>query len=79
MIRREENPDDNADVYLIELGDGRECGAQRRKAAFHAERDERLICLPCKAVDTLWTFETFPEKRVYSLEVLSVTSVNGEV
>ena len=53
--------------------------ANRLLAYKEAEREERLICLPCKAGDTLWTFELSPAKRVYSLEVLSVTIVNGEV
>lgn len=42
-----------------------------------AEADERLVVLPCKAGDTLWTFYTFPRSKVYSFIVTDTSTLNG--
>ena len=42
-----------------------------------AERDGRCVVLPCKRDDVLWTFHTYPSKRVYSFHVTDVSTLNG--
>lgn len=44
-----------------------------------AEEEGRLIILPCKAGDTLWTYCTYPEEFVYSFRITDVAWLNGIV
>lgn len=42
-----------------------------------ADGDGRCVVLPCKRDDVLWTFQTCPSERVYSLNVTGVSVLNG--
>ena len=42
-----------------------------------ADQEGRVIVLPCKRGDELWTFCNYPGKRVYSFTVLDVSTLNG--
>ena len=44
-----------------------------------ADKDGRVVVLPCKAGDTLWTYCTYPVERAYKTDVTGVSVVNGEV
>jgi hypothetical protein len=35
------------------------------------------VVLPCKRDDVLWTFHTYPSKRVYSFHVTDLSTLNG--
>ena len=42
-----------------------------------AEKDGRVVVLPCRQGDELWTYCNHPVKRVYSFTVSDVSTLNG--
>ena len=42
-----------------------------------AEQDGRLVVLPCKVGDKLWSFSTYPAARVYDFTVTDISTLNG--
>lgn len=42
-----------------------------------ADREGRLLVLPCKRGDGLWTFCTYPVEQVYSFTVTDISTLNG--
>ena len=42
-----------------------------------AEQDGRLVVLPCKVGDELWSFSTYPTARVYGFTVTDISTLNG--
>lgn len=42
-----------------------------------ADKDGRLVVLPCKAGDELWTFCNYPDEQVYSFTVTDISTLNG--
>lgn len=42
-----------------------------------AEKDGRLVVLPCKVGDKLWSFSTYPAARVYGFTVTDISTLNG--
>lgn len=42
-----------------------------------AEKDGRIVLLPCKQGDTLWTFCTYPFAKVYKFNVTDISMLNG--
>ena len=42
-----------------------------------ADRDGRLVVLPCKVGDGLWTFCSHPVEQVYSFTVTDISTLNG--
>lgn len=42
-----------------------------------ADKEGRVLVLPCKRGDELWTFCNYPGKRVYSFTVSDVSTLNG--
>ena len=42
-----------------------------------ADKDGRVVVLPCKRGDELWTYCNHPVKRVYSFTVSDVSTLNG--
>ena len=42
-----------------------------------AEKDGRLVVLPCKVGDELWSFSTYPAARVYGFTVTDISTLNG--
>ena len=47
-----------------------------RKLA-EADRDGRVVVLPCKVGDGLWTFCSHPVEQVYSFTVTDISTLNG--
>ena len=47
-----------------------------RKLA-EADKDGRVVVLPCRQGDELWTYCNHPVKRVYSFTVSDVSTLNG--
>lgn len=42
-----------------------------------ADKDGRVVVLPCRQGDELWTYCNHPVKRVYSFTVSDVSTLNG--
>ena len=55
-----------------------ECGGiDRVKEISEADKDGRLVVLPCKVGDGLWTFCSYPVEQVYSFTVTDISTLNG--
>lgn len=51
--------------------------AERIRELLKADKDGRLVMLPCKVGDGLWTFCTHPVEQVYSFTVTDISTLNG--
>ena len=49
----------------------------RLREIAEAEKDGRVVVLPCRQGDELWTYCNHPVKRVYSFTVSDVSTLNG--
>ena len=49
----------------------------RLRELAEADKDGRVVMLPCRQGDELWTYCNHPVKRVYSFTVLDVSTLNG--
>ena len=49
----------------------------RLRELAEADKDGRLVVLPCRQGDELWTYCNHPVKRVYSFTVSDVSTLNG--
>lgn len=49
----------------------------RLKEIAEADKDGRVVVLPCRQGDELWTYCNHPVKRVYSFTVSDVSTLNG--
>ena len=55
-----------------------ECsGIDRMRELAEADKDGRVVVLPCRQEDELWTYCNHPVKRVYSFTVSDVSTLNG--
>lgn len=55
-----------------------ECGGiDRMRELAEADKDGRLVVLPCKPGDGLWTFCSHPVEQVYSFTVTDISTLNG--
>lgn len=52
-------------------------GMARLRELADADRDGRLVVLPCKVGDELWTFCSHPVEQVYSFTVTDISTLNG--
>ncbi len=49
----------------------------RLRELVEADKDGRVVVLPCRQGDELWTYCNHPVKRVYSFTVSDVSALNG--
>ena len=49
----------------------------RLRELAEADKDGRVVMLPCRQGDELWTYCNHPVKRVYSFTVSDVSTLNG--
>lgn len=49
----------------------------RLRELAEADKDGRVVVLPCRQGDELWTYCNYPVKRVYSFTVSDVSTLNG--
>lgn len=49
----------------------------RLRELAEADKDGRLVVLPCKVGDGLWTFCSHPVEQVYSFTVIDISTLNG--
>lgn len=55
-----------------------ECGGiDALRELAEADKDGRLVVLPCKPGDGLWTFCSHPVEQVYSFTVTDISTING--
>ena len=55
-----------------------ECGGiDRLRELAEADKEGRLVVLPCKVGDGLWTFCSHPVEQVYSFTVTDISTLNG--
>ena len=52
-------------------------GFDRLRELAEADKDGRVVMLPCRRGDELWTYCDHPIKRVYSFTVSDVSTMNG--
>ncbi len=52
-------------------------GYTRLRELAKADKDGRLVVLPCKVGDGLWTFCSHPVEQVYSFTVTDISTLNG--
>ena len=64
-------------AILTALFDGIDVDRMREIVA--AERDGRVVVLPCKLSDGLWTFCSHPVEQVYSFTVTDISTLNGRI
>ena len=74
-------PKDKADeiaLKLMRLADLESlCSYDRIRELAEADKDGRVVVLPCRQGDELWTYCNHPVKRVYSFTVSDVSTLNG--
>ena len=74
-------PKDKADeiaLKLMRLADLESiCSYTRLRELAEADKDGRVVVLPCRQGDELWTYCNHPVKRVYSFTVSDVSTLNG--
>lgn len=51
--------------------------AERLRELAEADKAGRLMVLPCKAGDELWTFYNYPDEQVCSFTVTDISTLNG--
>ncbi len=49
----------------------------RLRELAEADKEGRVVVLPCRQGDELWTYCNYPVKRVYSFTVSDVSTLNG--
>jgi hypothetical protein len=74
-------PKDKADeiaLKLMRLADLESiCNYTRLRELAEADKDGRVVVLPCRQGDELWTYCNHPVNRVYSFTVSDVSTLNG--
>ena len=70
------SPEDASNLHaILRLGDGMTLMRLRELAV--ADQEGRVVVLPCKRGDELWTYCNHPVKRVYRFTVSDVSTLNG--
>ena len=65
-------------AYYVGTRDGAKGKIPNRlRELAEAEEDGRVVVLPCRQGDELWTYCNHPVKRVYSFTVSDVSTLNG--
>ena len=54
-----------------------EVDPDRLRELAEADKEGRVVVLPCKVGDGLWTFCSHPVEQVYSFTVASISTLNG--
>ena len=65
-------------AYYVGTLDGAKVKIPNRlRELAEADKDGRVVVLPCRQGDELWTYCNHPVKRVYSFTVSDVSTLNG--
>ena len=65
------------DVVLKLAGQCLKVEPGRLRELAEADKEGRVVVLPCKVGDGLWTFCSHPVEQVYSFTVTSISILNG--
>ena len=68
---------ENAKVIIESAFSDDTSKAERIRELLKADRDGRLVVLPFRVGDGLWTFCTHPVEQVYSFTVTDISTLNG--
>lgn len=68
---------ENAKVIIESAFSDDASKAERIRELLKADKDGRLVVLPCKIGDGLWTFCSHPVEQVYSFTVTDISTLNG--
>lgn len=52
-------------------------GYERLRELAEADKGGRVVVLPCKVGDELWTFYNYPDEQVCSFTVTDISTLNG--
>lgn len=63
--------------HLVDLETLNNTPISRLVELAEADKDGRVVVLPCRQGDELWTYCNHPVKRVYSFTVSDVSTLNG--
>ena len=81
LMPEEVLPKDKADEIALNLmrlaGLESLCSYDHLRKLAEADKDGRVVILPCRQGDELWTYCNHPVKRVYSFTVSDVSTLNG--
>ena len=67
----------DAEGRYIVMRDAEQEGVARLRELAESDKDGRVVVLPCKVGDGLWTFCSHPVEQVYSFTVTSISTLNG--
>ena len=67
----------DAEGRYIVMRDAEQAGVARLRELAEADKDGRVVVLPCRQGDELWTYCNHPVKRVYSFTISDVSTLNG--
>ena len=67
----------DAEGRYIVMRDAEQEGVARLRELGEADKDGRLVVLPCKVGEGLWTFCSHPVEQVYSFTVTDISTLNG--
>ena len=67
----------DAEGRYIVMRDAEQEGVARLRELAKADKDCRVVVLPCKPGDGLWTFCSHPVEQVYSFTVTDISTLNG--
>lgn len=62
---------------LVQVSCGCAVSYARLAELAQAEKDGRLVALPCKKGDTLWSYYDYPHKGISKIVVTAVSTING--
>lgn len=68
---------ENAKVIIESAFSNDTSKAERIRELLKADKDGRMVVLPCKVGDWLWTFCSHPVEQVYSFTVTDISTLNG--
>lgn len=68
---------ENAKVIIESAFSDDTSKAERIRELLKAGEEGRLLVLPCKVGDGLWTFCSYPVEQVYSFTVTDISTLNG--
>ena len=67
----------DAEGRYIAMRDAEQEGVARLRELAEADKDGRVVVLPCNPGDVLWAFCSHPVEQVYSFTVTDISTLNG--
>lgn len=67
----------SADIIVHAAAVALGVAAERLRELAEADKAGRVVVLPCKVGDGLWTFCNYPVEQIYSFAVTDISTLNG--